>query len=183
MRALRFFAYFFILSRYIGQAVGGEFNMQCPQSNPRANIFDASRLSDDSRIAIEKRSGDDPVILAFYRQNQAGCSRSVFARYSIEGGEPFVESLFFYRIDGKVNVLVIVSWQINNRGEETYGKLYQIYAYYIKFDGSIVENSLVSDDDHMTGIDGVEQGQESKFQYKTAAGVKRYLKNKKYVAP
>lgn len=178
MRALKLFIYFVIVSSYIGRAIGSEFNVQCPRVSSQANIFDASQLSDGSRIAIEKGVEDNPVILAFYRETQGGCSRSIFARYPIEGGEPFVESLFFDRIDGTMNVLVIVSWEINNRGEGTYGKLYQVYAYDTDSHGSLVENSLIGNDDHMTGIDGVEQGQESKFQYKTAADVKRYLKNK-----
>jgi hypothetical protein len=180
VRVFRLFVYFLIISSCIEQAFGDEINVRCPQPDPQVEIFDASRLSVGSRIAIEKGGAEDPVILAIYRQTQAGCSRSVFARYSIEGGEPFVESLFFDKIDGKTNVFAIISWQINHQGEGTYGKLYQVYAYNINSDGTLIENSLVSNDDHLTGIDGVEQGQESKFRYKTAADVKKYLKHKKY---
>jgi hypothetical protein len=178
VRMFRFIGYFFIALGCIGQAVGSEANVQCPSLNPSANIFDASRLFEGSRIAIEKGEGDAPVVLVLYHQTQAGCDRSVFARYSIEGGTPFVESLFFEKIDGRMNVFAIVSWRINNRGEGTYGRLYQVYAYKMNSGGLLTENARISNNDHMTGIDGYEQGQQSTFQYKTAADVKRYLKNK-----
>ncbi len=177
MRAIIFFVFSLIFFNCIELAIGREFNVQCPNLNSKSAIFDASRLSDGSRIAIEKGDGGNPTILVFYHRTQTGCSRSIFARYSIEGGNPFVESLFFDRIDGKPNVFVIVSWQINNRGEGTYGKLYQVYAYNTNFDGALIVNPLISNDSHMTGIDGIEHGEQSYFQYKTAADVKKYLKN------
>ncbi|RDK01849.1 hypothetical protein DLM46_15925 [Paraburkholderia lacunae] len=103
------------------------------------------------------------------------CNKSEFARYSIEGSAPTVESLFFYKLDGEINLFTIVSWSINNRGEGTYGTLYQVYAYRKSNDGSLKENKKITENNEMTGMDGYDNGQQSTFPYRTAADVKRAL--------
>ncbi|CAM2170688.1 hypothetical protein BLAT2472_230004 [Burkholderia latens] len=91
---------------------------------------------------------------------------------------PTVESIFYMRLRGRINVFSIVAWDINNRGDGTYGQLYQVYAYHFDENGVLVENKRVSRDDLMSGVDGYVEGRESQFRYKTAADVKRYWRDK-----
>lgn len=123
-----------------------EMWVKCPAARADRNIFKASRVSKDSIVAIEKREGNYPVALVIYsRSNNGLCDRSEFARYSIEGSPPTIESLFFYKLNGEINIFTIVSWAINNRGDGTYGTLYQIYAYRKGDDGYFRENKKITE--------------------------------------
>ncbi|WP_175946513.1 hypothetical protein [Burkholderia pyrrocinia] len=157
---------------------GAERVANCPIENEKNNVFDASVLAKDSRISIEIGTADYPLVLDFYRPTQDGCEKTEFARYSTEGGAPTVKSVFFMLLHGRVNVFSIVAWDINNRGDGTYGRLYQVYAYNLNENGMLVENKRVSEDESMTGIEGYAEGRESKFRYKTALEVKKYWRNK-----
>jgi hypothetical protein len=151
---------------------------KCHAAQNDRNIFKASQISKNSIVAIERGVGDYPIVLVVYSQADSGlCKKSEFAKYSIEGSVPTVESLFFYKLDGEINLFTIVSWSINNRGEGTYGTLYQVYAYRKSNDGSLKENKKIAEDNELTGIDGYDNWRQSKFLYKTAADVKRALSN------
>lgn len=150
--------------------------VKCPAAQDGRNIFNTSQISKNSVVAIERRDGDYPIVLVMYSQADSGlCNKSEFARYSIEGSVPTVESLFFYKLDGEVNLFTIVSWSINNRGEGTYGTLYQVYAYRKSNDGSLKENKKITENNEMAGMEGYNNWQQSTFPYKTAADVKRAL--------
>lgn len=163
----------FALSGY-----GAESVAECPVVNVKNNVFDASALVKNSRISIENGSANYPLVLDFYRPTKDGCEKIEFARYSTEGGAPIVESIFFMLLHGRINVFSIVAWDVNNRGDGTYGRLYQVYAYDFDKNGMLVENKRVSEDDSMTGVEGYAQGRESKFRYRTASDVKKYWRSK-----
>ncbi|WP_155420165.1 hypothetical protein [Burkholderia cepacia] len=163
----------FTLSGY-----GAERIAKCLVVNVRNNVFDASELIKNSRISIENGHLGYPLVLDFYRPIKDGCEKTEFARYTIEGGIPIVESISFMLLDGHVNIFSIVAWDINNRGDGTYGKLYQVYAYNFDENEALVENKRVSEDGSMTGVEGYTEGRESKFRYRTASDVKRYWRSK-----
>ncbi|WP_174955041.1 hypothetical protein [Burkholderia lata] len=158
-------------------AYGAKVVSGCPEVNVKDNIFDASALERNSRVSIENGTAEYPIVLDFYRLTKDGCKKIEFARYSVEGSAPVVESIFFMVLYDRINVLSIVAWDINNRGDGTYGRLYQVYAYFFDKDGVLVENNRVSEDDSMTGIDGYVRGVESKFRYRTANDVKKYWRS------
>ncbi|WP_175897028.1 hypothetical protein [Burkholderia pseudomultivorans] len=157
---------------------GAEHATDCPVVDAKNNILDASELVKNSRISIESGTVEYPLVLDFYRPTKHGCVKTEFARYSIEGGAPTVESIFYMPLRGRINVFSIVAWDINNRGDGTYGRLYQVYAYYFDENGVLVENKRVSEDGSMSGIDGYVEGRESKFRYRTASDVKKYWRSK-----
>ncbi|MFM0323897.1 hypothetical protein [Caballeronia glebae] len=162
----------------VPNAFAGAPSVECPAIDASKNVFDASILIKDSRVAIEEGENDAPVVLSLYQQGSSACERQAFARYSVEGSAPTVDSLFFMKLKGKINVFTIVSWNINSRGDGTYGKLYQVYAYEIVSDGVLSENKDVVENGSMTGIDGYYGGTQSTFSYKTAAGVKKYWRGR-----
>ncbi|WP_156437143.1 hypothetical protein [Burkholderia sp. RF2-non_BP3] len=163
-----------VKSNYLAENVA-----HCSVGNIKKNVFDASVLAKNSWVSIENGTAEYPIILDFYRPTKYGCKKTEFARYSVEGGAPTVESIFFMPLHGRVNVFSIVAWDISSRGDGTYGRLYQVYAYFFDEDGMLVENKHVSEDDSMTGIDGYSQGVESKFRYRTASDVKKYWRSRR----
>jgi hypothetical protein len=167
-----------LLLAFAIKGYGAEIIVDCPAVNVKNKVFDASALKEKSTISIENGTAEYPLALEFYQAVAGGCKKIEFARYSIEGGTPVIESIFFMPLHGRINVFSIVSWGINNRGDGTYGKLYQVYAYNFDENGNLVENKHVSGDDAMTGVEGVSEGTTSEFRYRTAAQVKRYWRNK-----
>ncbi|VWC14291.1 hypothetical protein BLA15816_05538 [Burkholderia lata] len=159
-------------------AYGAEVISACPAASTKSNVFDSSVLAENSRVSIENGTAEYPLVLYLYRPTQGGCEKAEFARYSVEGSVPAVESIFFMSLRGRVNIVSIVAWDVSNRGDGTYGRLYQVYAYFFDKDGVLVENGRVSGDSSMTGIEGYAQGKESKFRYRTASDIKRYLRSR-----
>ncbi|WP_157633564.1 hypothetical protein [Burkholderia ubonensis] len=159
-------------------AYGAGRAADCPVVDVKNNVFGASALAANSRISIDSGTAEYPLVLDFYRPTKHGCVKTEFARYSIEGGAPTVESIFYMSLRGRINVFSIVAWDINNRGDGAHGRLYQVYAYHFDENGMLVENKRVSEDGSMSGIDGYIEGRESGFRYKTASYVKKYWKNK-----
>jgi hypothetical protein len=101
--------------------------------------------------------------------------KAYFAKYTVEGGNPNVDSLFFYKIDSELNIVTIIHLDINNRAIGAYGKLYQVYAYKIDKNNQFEENDKIANNDTFTGIDGYDYGNQSFFLLKTAEDVKKAL--------
>jgi hypothetical protein len=95
--------------------------------------------------------------------------------YDDSGTGPTVESIFFYPVKGKKNIVVLVSWGVNSRGIGTYGKLYQVYAYGRGSKDEIVPNNTVILDRGLSGMDGYQDGSVVVFKYKDASSIKRYI--------
>jgi len=101
--------------------------------------------------------------------------RSLIDKYDVAGSDPKVETVFFYPVRGKPNVLVLVSWELNSRGLGTYGALYQVYAYEQNSQRELVANNIIKHDKRMSGIEGYQEGEEAHFEYKDAASIKAYI--------
>jgi hypothetical protein len=52
--------------------------------------------------------------------------KAYFAKYTVEGGNPNVDSLFFYKIDSKLNIVTIIHL------DKTIGQL-ELMENYIKY--------------------------------------------------
>lgn len=167
---VRVLAVFFLLS---GNVLASEV-VNCPTSESGAKIVKIPSMLQTS-VAIEAANDkSSPVTLTTYRSIGNGkCDKHIFAKYSVEGGNPNVDSLFFYEIDNKLNILTIVHWDINIRGIGAYGKLYQVYAYEIGKNNQFQENGSITDNNAMTGIDRYDYGRQSNFSLKTAKDVKK----------
>lgn len=103
-------------------------------------------------------------------------NRSLVDKYDVAGSDPKIESIFFYPVKGKKNVLVLVSWEITSRGIGTYGTLYQVYGYENSADNKLVVNQLVRFDRNLSGMEGYQEGEEQHFSYVNAGLIKAYLK-------
>jgi len=103
-------------------------------------------------------------------------NRSLVDKYDVAGSDPKIESIFFYPVKGKKNVLVLVSWEITSRGIGTYGTLYQVYGYEKGADNKLVVNQLVRFDRNLSGMEGYQEGEEQHFSYVNAGLIKAYLK-------
>lgn len=178
-RIKRFFAslacYALVSSGSLAYAHASEL-VACPAVSPTSGIYSASKIYRGSIISVEKNETDQTISLSIYRPSSSGCEKTTFAKYSIEGGVPNLDSLFFLNLKGKPNIFTIVHWDVNSRGIGTYGKYYQIYAYVADEQGRLVENRSVVDNGEMTGMDGYQEGVESSFPYKTAGAVKSFFK-------
>jgi hypothetical protein len=178
-RTKRFFARlacYAILSSVSLAYAGAEELVACPVVSPSAGVYSAGKIYKNSIVSIERNEVDQTITLSIYRPNSSGCQKTKFAKYSIEGGAPNVDSLFFTNFRGKPSIFVIVHWDVNSRGIGTYGKYYQVYAYTADARDRLMEIRGVVDNGAMTGMDGYQEGQESSFPYKTAGAVKSFLK-------
>ena len=103
-------------------------------------------------------------------------NRSLVDKYDVAGSDPKIESIFFYPVKGKKNVLVLVSWEITSRGIGTYGTLYQVYGYEKSADNKLVVNKRIRFDKNLSGIEGYQEGEEQHFPYVNAGLIKSYIK-------
>jgi len=106
------FVQLIILLFFLGFRVVSAETVKCPDVQSTINIFDATSIYKNSRVAIEKGDNVHPVTLAIYRPTAGECRREEFARYSIEGSAPTVDSLFFFKLHDEVNIFTIVSWAL-----------------------------------------------------------------------
>jgi hypothetical protein len=147
----------------------------CPVIAPSMSVFSSARIYSDSTVTIEKNSRKHKLYLSLYRRDGENCKKTIFATYSREGGDPIVDSLFFFKLKGSVNLFVIVHWDVNSRGIGTFGRIYQVYAYGKDSIGGLKENEFVINDDSMTGMDGYQDGVQVVFLYKNATAVKYFF--------
>jgi len=146
----------------------------CPRVDATQRVF-ASTVHPDEVVAFEKSAHpDQPLDLVLYRGTES-CNRTVIDSYSVESGDPVIESAFPHTLEGQPGLFVIVSWQINNRGIGTWGKLYQIYAYTDDGHGGLVPDEKLLKMDEMTGIEGTADNEASHFQGKNEAEVKALI--------
>ncbi|VVE19627.1 hypothetical protein [Pandoraea fibrosis] len=166
--ALSVFSLFIAIPALSGSAIAA-----CPEIN-KSTVFDSRQLVNDSRISIEPSDTANALSLNIYTNCQSSHKKIEVATFQTEGSAPHVESVFFQKIRGRENVFAIVSWKINSRGDGTYGTYYEVHAYQEDSGGVISENHVVSENQHMSGIDGYQMGQESIFPYKTATDVRGF---------
>jgi len=145
-----------------GQVIQGPF---------RTDVIKGGELS-----FLQTRSEEFPVSLVLDVEVDGAKNRSLVDKYDVAGSDPKIESIFFYPVKGKKNVLVLVSWEITSRGIGTYGTLYQVYGYEKTTDNKLVVNKLVRFDRNLSGMEGYQEGEEQHFSYVNAGLIKAYLK-------
>lgn len=150
------------------------YSCQIPSSEKQIYAIDPP--GKEIIFSIENGDVENPLNLVSFHLDGESCKKNVIARYQYEGGVPSVDSIFLENVDGKLNLFVIVHWEVNHRGIGTYGSLYQVYAYKRSEAGLFVENKKIVNSSSMTGIDGYEGGRAVAFLYKTAGEVKRWLR-------
>lgn len=108
--------------------------------------------------------------------NNGEKNRQLVDKYDVAGSAPKVESVFTYPVKGKINILVLVSWELTSRGIGTYGMLYQVFGYHKDPDNKLSANKLIKFDKVLSGIEGYQEGNPQSFRYKNAAEIKTYIK-------
>jgi len=150
-------------------------NFVCPSEDPNRNIF-KSKIYDNGIISFEPSSDkNNPIDFNLYKKEANGnCNKIKIDSYPVEGSKPKIETVFYKKIRGQQNIVVLVSWELNNRAAGTYGTLYQVYAY-ADIKGLLTENEEVSNNKIMSGIEGYADGASSSFSGKDAAHVRLLL--------
>ncbi|MGT2452702.1 hypothetical protein ACU4GI_05080 [Cupriavidus basilensis] len=148
----------------------------CPVVSPAQGVFSASRIKKGALVAVEAGDDEYPINLVLYKYENGLCREELVAKYSIEVAAPQVDSLFFGRIKWRVNLFVIVRWELRHSGLGTHGDLYRIYTYERDPSGSLSENKSIVENSEMTGVDGYAEHQVSTFRLKTAIDVKNFIR-------
>ncbi|WP_144410031.1 hypothetical protein [Cupriavidus basilensis] len=151
-------------------------HVPCPVVSPVQGVFSASQIKKGSIVSVEDGDERYPLSLVMYDREEGVCHRKVIAKYSVEGAKPQVDSVFFAKMAGVVNLFVIVRWELRHSGLGTYGNLYQVYAYENNGGDYLIENKDVTENSEMTGVDGYVEHQVSIFRLKTANDVKNYIR-------
>lgn len=175
-RLFAYLAYYAFLSSVSLAYAGADEFVACPAVSSSTRVYSADRIYRNSIVSIERGDADQTITLSIYRPGSSGCEKAKFAKYSMEGGAPNIDSIFFMNLKGRPNIFTIVHWNVNSRGVGAYGKYYQVYAYFVDAQGRLVENRSVVDNSAMTGMDGYQEGRESSFPYKTAGAVKSFVR-------
>ncbi|WP_416050826.1 hypothetical protein [Cupriavidus basilensis] len=166
----------FKISLFVSLANAEGRHVPCPVVSPAQGVFFAAQIKKGALVAVQAGDDDYPVILVLYKSENGFCREELVAKYSIEGAAPRVDSLFFGRIKGVVNLFVIVRWGLRHSGLGTYGDLYQVYAYESDKNGSLAENKNITENSDMTGVEGYVEHQASTFRLKTALDVKNFIR-------
>lgn len=95
----------------------------------------------------------------------------------MDGDTSNVDTVFFMKIHNVKNVVVLISWHQSHQAESVNGNTYQVYTYKYSND-SLVLNDVITKDPALNGMDGEFSGDEVNFEYKDAASIKKYIKNK-----
>ncbi|NUA32191.1 hypothetical protein [Cupriavidus basilensis] len=164
------------IALFISVVSAKDSNVPCPVVSPDRGFFSANQIDKGAVVSVEVGDEDYPINLVIYKHEGGWCNKTVIAKYSIEGAKPQVDSVFFAKMRGVVNLFVIVRWELRHSGLGTYGDLYQVYAYESDQDGSLIENKNITENSEMTGVDGYVENQVSTFRLKKASDVKDYLR-------
>lgn len=175
---LRFFAFVFLFvltGVAVAQDDGKYLQGKVVQGPYKTTVVEGGELS-----FLETGEVEFPVSLVLDVMRSGGSSvRTLVDKYDVAGSAPKIESIFFYPVRGKKNVLVLVSWELTSRGVGTYGALYQVYGYEQGANSNLVANKLIRFDKYLSGIDGCQEGERQTFAYKDAASIKAYIKKYK----
>lgn len=118
---------------------------------------------------------DDDYPLALYILSDNKSKR--IDTYETEGGKPAVQTVFFMTIDGKKNVIVLISWEQLHRAENINGNFFRVYGYVYEKNNLIV-NKKINSDPNLSGQDGDFSGEQLFFKYKNAKAIKEYILKK-----
>ncbi|MEG7363464.1 hypothetical protein [Pseudomonas citronellolis] len=118
-----------------------------------------------------------PIYFLLDRKLAQESEIKIIDKYEVSGSSPKIETVFFYPIKKEENIIVLVSWEINNRGLGTYGTLYQLYLYKDQ-GGHLVRNEELMKNKEISGMDGYQEGNEISFKLKTASDIKKYIRER-----
>lgn len=151
-----------------GDSVVGNAALPGPYAT---SLYEGGKL-----FSINNDDENFPVSLMLeYFTDAEGKVKTQIDRYSIEGGDPKVESVLFFPMQGEENVWITVSWEINSRGEGTYGTFYQVYAYQKNQENKLVANDTILLRDDLRGMDGYQGGHPIMFKYKSESEIKKLI--------
>lgn len=151
----------------------------CPAANSDARIYALPFGKKGTLVALEARQVDGyPVTqLILYLPTNAGHCRAILVdRYAEEGAAAEVKTLFYQRINGQHNVVVLIAWEQHHRGIDMYGDYYKVYGYRLTPKGRLVANKRLQQDAALSGFDGVKAQQTFHFPYTNAALIRAYLR-------
>lgn len=132
------------------------------------------KVDEGKNIYFKKESNEDYPLGLYFDVN--GQSFKVDT-YETDGSSPNIDSVFLYKIKSDENVIVLVSWRQQHLAEGINGYLYQVFGY--KYNGSqLIVNEEITKDSELNGLDGEFNGEGKSFKFKSAASIKKYLKEK-----
>jgi len=131
-------------------------------------------IDEGKSIYFKKERNENYPLGLYFDLN--GQSRKIDT-YETDGAPPNVDTVFFEKIKGVKNVIVLVSWHQQHSAEKINGYSYQVYGY--KYNGTqLITNEDIVNDSALNGLDGEFNGEEVFFKYKDAASIKKYLRSK-----
>lgn len=130
------------------------------------------KIDSDKSIYIKSESDVNYPLSLYFESN--GVSQKVDS-YEVDGDNPHVETVFFEKIDGVKNVIVLMSWHQLHSAEKISGNSYRVYGYKYIGDGLVI-NSRIKNDQNLNGMDGDFGSTFLKFKYKDAASIKQYIR-------
>ena len=164
---------FMVAGLTFGQNDGKYLQGKIIQGPYKITVVEGGELS-----VVETSDMDYPLSLVLDVSNSGGWRvRRLVDKYDVAGSDPKVESVFFYPVNGREHVFVLVSWELTSRGIGTYGTLYQVYGYEKNENNELVTDKIITFDKKMSGIEGFQGGQKQHFNYKDAASIKAYVKS------
>ncbi|WP_392562450.1 hypothetical protein RHO12_02925 [Orbus sturtevantii] len=118
---------------------------------------------------------------------ECGDEKKIIDRYYVDGAnfiilsnrqkpDMGIESVFFQEIGSKKHLFVIIKRNITHRALGINGDDYRVYAYENSPKNIIQLDKNIMKDNNLSGFEGESDGEESHFKYKTAAEVKKYIK-------
>lgn len=154
-------------------------------------------LYPNGKIYFTRKEEDQNTIeqkcypISFFLENvQNGVvQKEKIDQYEEDGGCPEIKSVFFSNIKNKKYIFVMVVWDSNHAGIGMNGDLYQTYAYTKNDKGILSFDKKISDDKNLSGFEGYDNCKtdinpegvkdcDVSYKYKTAADIKKYLKQK-----
>lgn len=149
-------------------------SIACFSSSANEVIQGPFEFSPGNFVSVEKGNSTSDVLDLIVKINN---KISKIDSYEQNGSPPSIETIFFKKIRGEKNIIVLVSWELLHRAERINANLYQVYGYTYK-DGLIKPNLLITEDPNLSGFDGEVNGDENVFEFKTASLIRVYLENK-----
>jgi len=132
------------------------------------------KIDEGKNVYFKKESNENYPLSLYFDVNGQSCKIDT---YETDGALPNIDTVFFEKIKGIKNVIVLVSWHQQHVAENINGYSYQVYGYKYK-DSQLSINDEIVKDPRLNGLDGEFNGENSSFKYKDAASIRKYLRAK-----
>ncbi|EHD13577.1 hypothetical protein CIN_17690 [Commensalibacter intestini A911] len=152
---------------------------------PNGKIY-FTRKEDDQNTIVQQCY---PISFFLENVQNGAVQKEKIDQYEEDGGCPEIKSVFFSIIKNQKYIFVMVVWDSKHAGAGTYGDVYQTYAYTKNDKGILSLDKNISDDENLSGFNGDNNCKSDlnpdgdtdcykNYKYKTAADIKKYLKQK-----